>query len=78
MYTLQQNLKVKINQMEAKFWDEKEKVFQKHFCGTYILSEVLKNEFLWQCDHGLVKNQENINVLGHTLMGAIICRIYVN
>ena len=28
MYTLQQNLKVKIDQMEAKFRDEKEKVFQ--------------------------------------------------
>ena len=74
MYTLQQNLKVKIDQMEAKFRDEKENVFQKKM-GTYILAEVLKNKFLWQSDHGLchqttvyrsrkfAKNQENLDIL---------------
>ena len=70
-----------------KHFENKKNIFFNDFFETYILSEVLKNEFLWQSDHGLchqttvyrsrkfAKNQENTYVLGHTPMGAIIYRI---
>ena len=66
------------------FDDQKKYFFKTIFFETYILSEVLKNVFLWQSDHGLchqttvyrsrkfAKNQENTYALGHTPMGAII------
>ena len=69
---------------KQNFGTKKKKFFKKKVFGTYILAEVLKNEFLWQSDHGLChqttvyrsqkfgKNQENTYVLGHTPMGAII------
>ena len=71
-----------------KIFDDQKKVFFKtKFFGTYILAEVLKNEFLWQSDkvrghqstvyrsRKFAKNQENTYVLGHTPMGAIMCAL---
>ena len=58
-----------------KIFDDQKNIFSTIFFDTYILSEVLKNEFLWQSDHGLchqttvyrsrkfAKNQENLDIL---------------
>ena len=61
-----------------KIFDDQKKVFFKtKIFGTYILAEVLKNEFLWQSDkvrghqstvyrsRKFAKNQENTYALGH-------------
>ena len=34
------------------FDDQKKYFFKTIFFGTYILSEVYKNKFVWQTDHG--------------------------
>ena len=38
---------------ELFFRRSKKYFFKTHFFETYILSEVHKNRFLWQSDHGL-------------------------
>ena len=73
--------------LKKKFEYKKKLFFNEIFFETYILSEVLKNAFLWQSDHGLchqttvyrsrkfAKNQENTYALGHAPMGSIISKV---